>query len=158
VIKLDVPGFGCIRIEHVVTDFTGTLSEDGTLFPGVKDRLNRLASEVTVHVLTADTFGSARGELEGINCTVTVLDVPGGTLQTEKEKYIFGLGAEGVFAVGNGNNDVLMLRAARVGVAVCLREGVAGEAVRAADVFVTAPVDAFDLLLHPKRLVATLRF
>jgi hypothetical protein len=43
-------------------------------------------------------------------------------------------------------------------VAVCLKEGVAGEAVRAADVLVTSAVDAFDLLLHPKRLVATLRF
>jgi soluble P-type ATPase len=157
-IKLDVPGFGPLAIEHVVTDFTGTLSEDGTLCPGVKERMNRLASDVTVHVLTADTFGRARGELEGINCTVTVLDVPGGSLKTEKEKYIFGLGAEGVFAVGNGNNDVPMLRAAKVGVAACLKEGVAGEAVRAADVLVTSAVDAFDLLLHPKRLVATLRF
>jgi soluble P-type ATPase len=157
-IKLDIPGFGPLAIEHLVTDFTGTLSEDGRLSAGVKERMNRLAWDVTVHVLTADTFGSARKELEGINCTVSVLDVPGGSLHTEKEKYIRGLGPEGVFAMGNGNNDALMLRAARVGVAVCLKEGAAGEAYRAADVLVTSATDALDLLLHPKRLTATLRF
>jgi soluble P-type ATPase len=157
-ISIDIPGYGLTEIHHLVTDFTGTLSEDGGLCAGVKERMNTLAGLITVHVLTADTFGSARGELEGIDCTIHVMDVPGGTLHEAKETYIHQLGPIGVFAMGNGNNDELMLKAAKVGVAVCLKEGSAGKAIRAADVLVTSAVDALDLLLHPTRLKATLRF
>ena len=27
--KIDIPGFGVVRLEHLVSDFTGTLSVDG---------------------------------------------------------------------------------------------------------------------------------
>ncbi len=157
-IVVDVPGFGPVEIHHLVTDFTGTLSEDGKIVEGVRERMNTLAESVVVHVLTADTFGSARKELEGINCTVHVLEVQGGTLHKAKETYIKQLGPDSVFSMGNGNNDELMLAASKVGVAVCLKEGCAGRAMRAADVVVTSAVDALDLLLHSNRLKATLRF
>ena len=35
-LELDIPGFGLVRLEHLVSDFTGTLSVDGRLLPGVK--------------------------------------------------------------------------------------------------------------------------
>ena len=59
-IRIDIPGFGTVEIEHLVSDFTGTLSEDGTLCEGVKERLNRLADDIQIHVLTADTFNVAK--------------------------------------------------------------------------------------------------
>ena len=62
-----------------------------------------------------------------------------------------------VVAIGNGNNDALMLKAAKLGIAVCLKEGCSRRAIEAAQIFVTSPVDAVDLLLSPKRLIATLR-
>lgn len=37
--ELDISDFGFIRLEHLVSDFTGTLSIDGKLLPGVKERL-----------------------------------------------------------------------------------------------------------------------
>lgn len=157
-IRIDIPGFGPIEIAHVVMDFTGTLSEDGMLCEGVRERISQLAEQLQVHVLTADTFGSAQKELEGINCRVHVMDAPDGTLHEAKEAYVKELGAENVFAMGNGNNDVLMLTAAKVGVVVCLKEGCAGGALRAADVLITSTNDALELLLHPNRLKATLRF
>jgi len=42
-------------------------------------------------------------------------------------------------------------------VAVLGGEGVAIGALLAADVLALGPVDAIDLVLHPKRLIATLR-
>lgn len=155
-IRLEIPGFGLVELEHLVTDFTGTLSEDGRLCEGVRERLDRLAGDVAVHVLTADTFGRAMAELDGIACTVHILEGEGHDVQ--KEKYVNALGRDKVFALGNGKNDRLMLDAAGVGVAVCLREGVAADAARAADVLVASASDALDLLLHPKRLTATLRY
>jgi soluble P-type ATPase len=51
-----------------------------------------------------------------------------------------------------------VLRAARIGIAVCLKEGCSVEALTAANIAVTSPVDALELLLHTDRLKATLRF
>ncbi len=155
-ITINVPGFGTAEIRYLVSDFTGTLSEDGRLCEGVKERLNALAERIAIHILTADTFGRAREELEGINCSIQILS--GEDHDMQKEDYIVSLGKEHVFALGNGNNDRRMLRAARVGVAVCLREGCAVDAVRSADILVKSVTDGLDLLLQPNRFKATLRF
>lgn len=153
---LDVPGFGAVKLKHCVTDFTGTLSVDGKLLPGVRERLNEVAGLVEVHVLTADTFGRARAELDGVQCEIRILTGEGHDEQ--KEDFVKALGAEGVIALGNGNNDRLMLKAARIGIAVCLDEGCARDALFSSDIAVKSAVDALDLLLNPKRLKATLRF
>jgi soluble P-type ATPase len=155
VIKLEIPGSGFLELEHFVTDFSGTLSEDGALLPEIKGKLNELSGKLKIHVLTSDTFGRAKKELEGVNCTLHVLEGKDHTIQ--KEKYVINLGADKVVAFGNGNNDALMLRAARLGIAVCLREGCSKKAIEASQILVKSPTDAIDLLLSPKRLIATLR-
>jgi soluble P-type ATPase len=154
-IVFDIPGYDRLELEHFVTDFSGTLSEDGTLLAGVKEKLNDLSEKLHIHVLTSDTFGKAKDELKGVHCTLHVLN--GGNHTEQKEKYIIGLGSDKVVALGNGNNDMRMLKAARVGIAVCLREGCSVEALIAAQLLVRSPIDAIDLFLFPKRLIATLR-
>ncbi len=67
------------------------------------------------------------------------------------------LGAANVIAFGNGANDARMLRAAAIGVAVITAEGLASSALQAADVLAQGPLHAIDLVMLPKRLVATLR-
>ena len=153
---LDIPGFGQVKLMHFVTDFTGTLSVDGQLMPGVKEGLNKIAKIVKLHVLTADTFGRARAELDGVDCEIHILT--GENHDIQKEHFVHGLGAATVIALGNGKNDRLMLKAARVGIAVCLAEGCAGDAIMAADLLVMSPLQAIELLLTPNRLKATLRF
>jgi soluble P-type ATPase len=153
--ELDIPGFGPVRLEHLVSDFTGTLSMDGGLLPGVRNQLNTIAGFMKIHILTADTFGMAKMELEGIPCDIVILT--GENHDVQKEEYVKKLDAERVIAFGNGNNDRRMLRAARVGMAVSQGEGCSVEALFAADVHVTSANIGLDLLLHPKRLKATLR-
>lgn len=155
-LELDIPGFGLSRLEHLVSDFTGTLSVDGQLVSGVKEKLSKIAEFLTIHILTADTFGMAKSELEGVKCDIHILT--GENHDAQKEHFVTNLGAESVIAFGNGNNDRLMLRAARIGVAVCLKEGCATDAITSADIVVTSTADALDLLLNQKRLKATLRF
>ncbi len=154
-IRIDIPGYGLVELEHLVTDFSGTLSEDGVLVSGIREKLNELAEKVRVHVLTSDTFGRARGELEDVKCAVHILEGEDHTGQ--KERYVAGLGAQKVVALENGNNDVLMLRKAAIGIAVFLKEGCAVESINAAKLLVRSPLDAIELLLCPKRLIATLR-
>lgn len=155
--ELDIPGYGLIQLEYLVSDFTGTLSVDGKLLPGVKERLNEIAKILTVHVLTADTFGRAKAELEDVNCEVHILTT-GESHDVQKEHFVRKLFAKKVIAFGNGNNDRRMLKIAKIGVAVCLEEGCSKDAFFASDIVVKTAVDAFDLILYPKRLKATLRF
>ena len=75
---------------HCVTDFTGTLSVDGKLLPGVREGLNTLAKVVEVHVLTADTFGVAKEELAGVDCEVYILT--GENHDVQKEEFVQELG------------------------------------------------------------------
>ncbi len=154
--EIDVPGFGLVQLEHLVSDYTGTLSVDGKLLPGVKDQLNKLSQGMKVHILTADTFGIAKAELEGVKCEFHILE--GTNHDVQKEAYVCKLGPDKVIALGNGNNDRKMLKTARIGVAICLREGCSVDAIKAADIQVNSTTDALDLLLYPKRMKATLRF
>ena len=151
-IRIDIPLRGIVELQHAVFDVNGTLAVDGKPIPGVTDRLKALGEHLSLHVLTAGTHGNI-AELE------RVLGFPLHmiTIGEEKVHYVEQLGPASVIAFGNGMNDVGMLRLAAIGVAVLAGEGMAIGALQAADVLVLGPVDAIDLVLNPKRLVATLR-
>jgi len=155
-LEIDIPGFGIVKLEHLVSDFTGTLSFDGKLLTGVKKQLNQIAKFLKIHILTADTFGKARQELGGVQCEIHILS--GKNHDIQKEEYVNKLGAEAAVAFGNGSNDRRLLKAARIGIAVSLGEGCAVDAMMSADIFVTSAKDGLDLLLNPKRCKATLRY
>jgi soluble P-type ATPase len=155
-LEIDIPGFGSVRLEYLVSDFTGTISVDGTFLPGVREKLNEIAQFLKIHILTADTLGKACVELDGINCKVHI--IKGENLDVQKEDYIKNLGAEKVVALGNGMNDRRMLKTARLGIAVTEGEGCAVDALIAADIHVRSTTEGLDLLLNPKRFKATLRF
>jgi soluble P-type ATPase len=155
-IDIDIPGFGPVRLKHLVSDFTGTLSVNGQLLPDIDGRLNTLAGLLNIHVLTADTFGKARAELKGINCELHILT--GENHDEQKEEYVMKLGSDSVVSFGNGNNDRRMLKSARIGIAVTEGEGCAIDAIMASNIHVRSAVEGLDLLLNPKKLMATLRF
>jgi soluble P-type ATPase len=154
-IELEIPGRGTLQLEHLVLDYNGTIAVDGALLDGVGERLQTLADRLTVHVVTADTFGAAAEQLEGLPCQLTTL-VPGAQDQA-KLQHVQTLGVERCVCVGNGFNDALMLEAAALGICVVLGEGASAASVRSADVVCTSINAALDLLEHPLRLTATLR-
>ncbi len=150
-----IPGYGKLDLKYLVMDYNGTLAIDGILIRGVKEALAKLSPYLSLHVLTADTFGKAKSGLEGVECTLSILaekDQPAGKLA-----YIQSLGAENTVSIGNGRNDQLMLKASGLGIAVILEEGASRETVQSADIVCTSIVSALNLLLNPLRLTATLR-
>ena len=154
-ITVDVPGSPRLEIRDVVCDFNGTLAFDGALIDGVRERLAALAAVATLHVVTADTFGMARTALAGVDMKLTVL--PAGDHAEAKAAYVECIGAAHTAAVGNGRNDRAMLAAAALSIAVIGPEGAAAEALAAAQIAAPDIRAALDLLLRPKRLIATLR-
>lgn len=151
-ISIDIPGRGRLELAHLVLDVNGTLTNRGTLLEGVPERIARIAGVLEVHALSADTFGT----LDGIAAELGIVAHPV-TTGEEKARHVAALAAERCAAIGNGANDVPMLEAAALGIAVLGREGAAGAALRAADVVCASIVDALDLLLDERALVATLR-
>ena len=154
-IEVVIPGFGELRLEHVVCDYNGTLALDGLVLPGVDQALRLLASDLRIHVVTADTFGQATARLADLPVELTILVAESQT--AAKLEYVTKLGGESVAALGNGRNDAGMLKAARLGIALVQGEGAAAETLAAADIVAVSVLDALALLGEPRRLIATLR-
>lgn len=154
-IEIFIPGFGQLQIKHLVLDYNGTLSCDGRLLTGVSSLLDRLSVSLRIHILTADTFGSVRKAFAESSHTVSVL--PAGNETEAKASYVRKLGRSSSVCIGNGRNDQLMLKEAILGIAVSQEEGTSLEALLSADIVIPDIGTALKLLLHPQRLIATLR-
>ena len=150
-LTLDLPS-GPAPFHGLVLDYTGTLSLDGTLLPGVAQRLRELSEVLEISVLTADTFGTARESLAGMPVQVEII-----ANGREKAELVSTMGPGGIIAVGNGRNDIPMMDVAGLAVAVLGPEGAAAGLLSRADIVTRDILDALDHLLHPLRARATLR-
>lgn len=153
-LTIEIPGREPLEICHVVMDYNGTVAVDGMLLPGLTERIAQLKGSVTITVLTADTYGTVRAQCEPLG--IQVQTFPRAGAAACKEKIVRSL-ADGTVCVGNGFNDIQMFDAADLSIAVLEKEGLCAALLPHADVLVTSPLDALDLLLQPKRLCATLR-
>ena len=117
-IVLPLPGGPTLKLEHLLLDVNGTLSDRGVLHEGVAARVGRLRTLVEVQLVTADTFGTATGIAEVLG--VGARRVSDGA---EKRELVERLGRDSCVVIGNGANDMLALHAAALGIAVMGREG-----------------------------------
>lgn len=154
-IELNIPGRGNLRLTHLVLDVNGTLAKDGRLLDKVAKPLAALRDRLTIHLLTADSYG--RQENIDLMLGTRATRIQPGDEPAQKAEYVRQLGAETVIAVGQGANDAAMLKAAAIGIAVMSEEGLAVEALLSADVLMPTIHDALGLLEYPRRLIATLR-
>lgn len=151
-IEINIPQRGIIELQHAVIDINGTLAVDGIAIEGIAEKLKLLSEQLSIHLLTAGTHGNLK-ELE------QALGFPlhHAVLADEKMRYVQNLGPINVVAIGNGANDARMLRLAAIGIVVMTPEGISTKAWQGADIVVGNPANAIELLLKPKRLIATLR-
>ncbi len=154
-IEIAIPGWRKLSLRHAVLDYNGTLARDGAIRKAVCECLNQVAGLLELHVVTADTFGNASTGLASVRCRLSTL-APGRQAEA-KQRYVRELGCAETVAVGNGRNDRLMLAEAALGIAIVGSEGAAAETMSAAAVVCSDILDALALLIHPQRLVATLR-
>jgi soluble P-type ATPase len=154
-VKIEISGMERLEIDHLVLDYNGTIAINGILIDGVMEQLEKLSEVLDIHVLTADTYGSVHKQCGGHNLSVHVI----GKKQQDKEKLVFieSLQPECCIAIGNGKNDALMLSSAALGIALIQEEGTSTKTLLASDIVFKTITDALDALLHPNRLIATLR-
>lgn len=154
-IELDIPGRGNFKLEHLVLDVNGTIAKDGRLLDKVAKPLAALKDRLSIHLLTADTYG--KQDNIDLMLGMKAVRIQPGDEARQKGDYVRRLGREKVIAIGQGANDAEMLQAAAIGIAVVSDEGLAVEALLNAHIVMQTIYDAINLIEFPSRLVATLR-
>ena len=154
-LTVEIPGRGSFNIENVIFDYNGTIAVNGEIKPQVRKKINELSNLVRIYVLTADTYGSAARECEGLN--LKLLTFPTENARDHKAEIVSSLGENNSVCFGNGYNDLKMFQKALLSVAVLEEEGMCAALLNSADVLVRSAEEGIDLLLKPKRLIATLR-
>ncbi len=151
----EIPGRENLRVEYIVMDLNGTISQRGTIAKGTKERILKLAQKTDLFVLTADTRGNAGNLLEGFPVAIKILASE--NEGQEKADFVKHLGSKKVVYIGNGANDERAMRSSGLGICVMGKEGCYTPTALVSQVLVSTINDALDLLLFPEQLVATLR-
>ena len=151
----NIPNYDNLEIENIVFDYNGTLANGGSVDLKTKELLKKLCKQFNIFVITADTFGTVEQELEEFNLKVKILK--SSKHSQEKADFIKELNPNITVAIGNGNNDIKMLKTAKLSIAIIGKEGCATNTMLQSDIVCHNINDVIELFLEQKRLIATLR-
>ena len=152
---IEIPGYITYDLKYLLLDYNGTIALDGHMDEKVKNLIREISKELEVFILTADTHGTAALKCEGL--PVTLKTFPTATAMDSKLEILNSLGADYCCTMGNGRNDLLMCRESALSISVIGEEGCYSKLITQTNITVKYIEDAFELLLKPKRLIATLR-
>lgn len=153
--KIESPGYKTIEIKNLIFDFNGTLAVDGLVENEVKSKLNLLANEFNIYILTADTYGNAIEACKEINAEVKTFAKSDAS--KHKMKIVKELGACNCACIGNGRNDIAMFEESELSVAIIGSEGAYSKIIHSSDICVTSITNAIDLFSNKERIIAGLR-
>ena len=153
--QIEIPGYQTLTIDHLLLDYNGTIAEDGRIRNRVRELLIQLSESLTIHVLTADPPGTAAAECQGIPLLLDTF--PTSDAASCKLQKLQETGASCCACIGNGRNDLFMLKEAALSIAVIGREGMYPPLLPYCDLCVHSSEEALELFLHPERIIAGLR-
>jgi soluble P-type ATPase len=151
--KLKIPNSKEIILDTLILDLNGTLTVKGELIKGVDDRLKLLQKKgFKIVLFTGDTRGDAKvlAKKLGIELMIT---------STGKDKKLTAkkLNPQTCVTIGNGLIDLFLFKVVKLSIVTVQAEGAHIKTIMEADILVTSILDALDLLLDEKSLIATLR-
>jgi len=152
---IKIPGRETLDIRTIVLDYNGTLATDGKLGESVKIKLLELSKSYELYVLTADTYGSAARECEGLPVVLKTFDCEGAA--AFKAQVTVELNPAHCACVGNGLNDMEMFKVSALAVGVLGNEGIFAGLIQHSDILVKSIEDGLELFLNPSRITAGLR-
>ena len=152
---INIPGYKSVEIRNIVLDYNGTIANNGFLIEGVAESINTISELFNVYVITADTFGTVKKQLEGINCEVTI--IPKEKQSEAKLNFVKSLNTETTVSIGNGRNDFDMINESVLGITVLQNEGSYTKTLLASDIVCKSIIDAFEIISTPNKLIAVLR-
>ncbi|MEF9934721.1 MAG: HAD family hydrolase [Clostridium sp.] len=152
---INIPGREEINIENIVFDYNGTIAVGGVIKPSIREKIRKLTSMVNCIVLTADTYGDARVQCDEVGLNIITFEGEGAG--QHKRRIVENLSPEKCLCIGNGFNDIQMCTVAALSIGIIEGEGISGRLISSVDIVINTIDDALDLILNPKRMIATLR-
>lgn len=153
-ISIQRPGQEAIEIDYILIDFEGTLASDGRVHPKAKDKINLLSKRTKIYILAKGEREKVQETLRRVKADLFFIKEEEASLQ--KLELLLNLGPSRSVVIGNGMDDVRMIKEAGLSMAIIGKEGTSGELIRTADLIFTNMIDALDFLLKPLRQKATL--
>ncbi|MBC8495951.1 HAD family hydrolase [archaeon] len=141
------------EINTLVLDLNGTLSVNGWVLEGVKERIDKLNSlGFKIILFTGNQRGTA-GKLCGD------LGIEYKVAQTckDKEEEMLKLDTNKCAAIGNARIDIGTFKHAKLSILTLQAEGIHAKAISHVDIIVPSILDALDLFINKDSLCATLR-
>jgi P-type E1-E2 ATPase len=114
-----------------------------------------LSQKLDIFLVTADTNKSAERLVRDL--PVTLYTIKETEENDQKLRVVLKQDKNNTVSIGNGCNDVSMLKESAIGICIVGGEGASAEAMMVSDLVISTINDALDLLLKPHRLRATLR-
>jgi len=156
IVEINIPGRGIIKIKNLLLDYNGTIACDGKVIPSVKEKIEAIDKKgISVQVVTADTHGTVRNQCADMPIEIQVFD--NSNAAENKREIVEKLGSEQCICIGNGFNDGQMFEACSLSIIVIGEEGCSAKSLMKADIVCKNVEEAFDLILKPSRIIATLR-
>jgi soluble P-type ATPase len=148
-----IPGRQPMEIKTVILDLNGTLTIDGMMIDGVKERIEKLRSEaLRLFLFSGDTQGTGAAIARDLGLEFRL--TPDANAKAAEAKT---LEPETAATIGNGAIDLELFKTVRLRILTLQAEGVSPQTLLESDIVVPSVNDALDLFLKPKRLIATLR-
>lgn len=153
-ILIERPGREALEIDHLLIDFEGTLAMDRRVHPKAKDKINLLSKRLKIYIFAKEEKERVEEVLRRVRAEILFLNK--GESSKQKLELLQGLGSFRTAAIGNGMDDLPMMKEAALAIAVLGKEGASGALIQTAHLVFTDVIDALDFLLKPLRQRATL--
>ncbi|MBD3342089.1 MAG: HAD family hydrolase [Candidatus Lokiarchaeota archaeon] len=155
--KINIPNLGDITIKNIIFDINGTLQFKGKIDANLVLRFQDLKKYYNIYLVSSDTRGNLREIAKKLEVDFIKINASSINDAESKLAELDRLGPEITVAVGNGNNDVMMLKNAVIGICIMGAEGASSKCLLNSDVVFHDPISAIDFLLDEKMMIATLR-
>jgi len=155
--KIIIPNFGEITIKNVIFDMNGTLQFEGKIAEDIIEKFKELRKIYDIFLISSDTRGNLKSIAEKLQVKYIIINSDDISHEEAKKEELFKLGENITIAVGNGNNDALMLKNAVLGIVIVGKEGASTKSILNSDIIFPDPISAINFLLDEKTMIATLR-
>ncbi|MHA1488939.1 MAG: HAD family hydrolase [Promethearchaeota archaeon] len=155
--KITIPYHGEITIKNVIFDINGTIQFKGQISEELVQKFDELKKSYNILLVSSDTRGNLKNIAKKLGVNFKKVNTQGINDAEAKNNELIKLGKEVTVAIGNGNNDALMLKNAILGIAILGSEGASTRSILNSDVVFTDVINAIEFLLDEKTMISTLR-
>ena len=154
---VDIPNFGKITLKNILFDINGTIQFYGNISRNKRKCIKKLKKYFNIYLISADTRGNLKEIAKKLNVNYIKIRSKDLSEAEAKNHELMKLGKDFTVAIGNGNNDYLMLKNSIIGIVILGKEGASVKSIINSDLVLNNLREVINFLLDEKIMIATLR-